>query len=121
MLEIKDLTVAVEGHEILHNVNLTIKTGEAHALFEERVLQTHDTETHGAVSHIRPSGGLRRIKVDVDDIIERAHGHGDRLAESLEVERTVLPDMSVEDDGAEIANSGFLFAAIQGDFGAQIG
>jgi Fe-S cluster assembly ATP-binding protein len=33
MLEIKDLTVAVEGKEILHAVNLTIKAGETHVLF----------------------------------------------------------------------------------------
>ena len=33
MLEIKQLTVAVESKEILHDVNLTIKTGETHALF----------------------------------------------------------------------------------------
>jgi len=28
MLEIKDLVVSVEGKEILHGVNLTIRTGE---------------------------------------------------------------------------------------------
>ncbi|MCX6003747.1 MAG: ABC transporter ATP-binding protein [Chloroflexi bacterium] len=33
MLEIKNLTVAVEGKEILHGVNLTIGTGETHVLF----------------------------------------------------------------------------------------
>jgi len=33
MLEIRRLTVAVEGKEILHDVNLTIKTGETHVLF----------------------------------------------------------------------------------------
>ena len=33
MLEIKDLVVAVEGKEILHGVNLTIRTGETHVLF----------------------------------------------------------------------------------------
>jgi len=33
MLEIKQLAVAVEGKEILHGINLTIKTGETHALF----------------------------------------------------------------------------------------
>jgi Fe-S cluster assembly ATP-binding protein len=33
MLEIKQLTVAVEGREILHDVNLSIKTGETHVLF----------------------------------------------------------------------------------------
>ena len=33
MLEIKDLVVAVEDKEILHGVNLTIRTGETHVLF----------------------------------------------------------------------------------------
>ena len=33
MLEIKQLSVAIEGREILHDVNLTIKTGETHVLF----------------------------------------------------------------------------------------
>jgi len=33
MLEIKQLTVAVEGREILHDVNLHIGTGETHVLF----------------------------------------------------------------------------------------
>ncbi len=33
MLKIKHLSVAVEGKEILHDVNLTIATGETHVLF----------------------------------------------------------------------------------------
>ena len=33
MLKIKDLSVAVEGKEILHDVNLTIRPGETHILF----------------------------------------------------------------------------------------
>ena len=33
MLEIKQLSVAVEGKEILHDVNLSIRTGETHVLF----------------------------------------------------------------------------------------
>jgi Fe-S cluster assembly ATP-binding protein len=33
MLEIKNLAVAVEGKEILHGVNLVIRTGETHVLF----------------------------------------------------------------------------------------
>jgi len=33
MLEIKHLAVAVEGKEILRDVNLTLKTGETHVLF----------------------------------------------------------------------------------------
>jgi len=33
MLKIKDLSVAVEGKEIIHDINLSIKTGETHVLF----------------------------------------------------------------------------------------
>jgi Fe-S cluster assembly ATP-binding protein len=33
MLKIKDLSVAVEGKEIIHDINMTIKTGETHVLF----------------------------------------------------------------------------------------
>jgi len=33
MLEIKNLSVAIEDKEILHNVNLTLNTGETHVLF----------------------------------------------------------------------------------------
>ena len=33
MLEIKHLAVAVEGKRILHDINLTIRAGETHALF----------------------------------------------------------------------------------------
>ena len=33
MLDIKELTVEVEGREILHDINLSIKTGETHVLF----------------------------------------------------------------------------------------
>jgi Fe-S cluster assembly ATPase SufC len=33
MLEVKNLAVAVEDREILHNVSLTIDTGETHILF----------------------------------------------------------------------------------------
>ncbi len=33
MLEIKQLAVAIDGKEILHDVSLTIKTGETNVLF----------------------------------------------------------------------------------------
>ena len=33
MLDIKGLTVKVEGHEILRDINLTMRTGETHVLF----------------------------------------------------------------------------------------
>jgi Fe-S cluster assembly ATP-binding protein len=33
MLKIKDLSVAVEGKEIIHDINITIRSGETHVLF----------------------------------------------------------------------------------------
>jgi Fe-S cluster assembly ATP-binding protein len=33
MLKIEDLSVAVEGKQIIHNINLNIQTGETHVLF----------------------------------------------------------------------------------------
>ena len=33
MLEVKGLNVEVEGKEILHDVNMTIREGETHVLF----------------------------------------------------------------------------------------
>ncbi len=33
MLKIKDLSVAVEGKQIIHDINMTIQTGETHVLF----------------------------------------------------------------------------------------
>src|SRR4030042_2608821 len=33
MLKIKDLSVAVEGKEIIHDVNMNIENGETHVLF----------------------------------------------------------------------------------------
>jgi Fe-S cluster assembly ATP-binding protein len=33
MIEIKDLTVAVEDKAIIHDVNITIRSGETHVLF----------------------------------------------------------------------------------------
>lgn len=33
MLKIKDLSVSVEGKEIIHDINMTIQTGETHVLF----------------------------------------------------------------------------------------
>ena len=34
MLKIENLSVAVQGRQILHDINLHIKPGEVHVLFE---------------------------------------------------------------------------------------
>ena len=93
---------------------------KANAFFVEGVLQAHDAETDGPVAHVGPFGGLGRVEVDVDDVVESANGNGDGFAERFEVERAVVADVGVQDDGAEIADGGFVVAAIEGDLGAEI-
>jgi len=62
---------------------------KATPLHVEGVGETHDAEADGAVAHVGSLGGLGRVEVDVDDVVERADGHADGLAELLVVERAV--------------------------------
>ncbi len=78
----------------------------------ERVRKAHDAEADGAVAQVGASGGLGRVEIDVDDVVERADGDADGVAELFEVERAVGLEMSVEDDGAEIADGGLVFAVL---------
>ena len=95
--------------------------GEGDALDVERVRQTHHAETDRAVAHIRALGRLGRVEVDVDDVVQRAHGDADRLAEFLVVERAVGHQVRVEDDRAEIADRGLVVRRVERDLGAEIG
>ena len=65
-------------------------------------------------------GGFGRVKVDVDDVVERANGDGDCFAKSFKIERAVVADVCVENDRAKIADGGLFLAAVESDFGAKI-
>lgn len=60
-LEIKDLNVTVEGRQILHDINLSIKTGETHVLF--------GPNGHGKTTLLMTIMGAPKYKVTKGSII----------------------------------------------------
>ena len=66
-------------------------------------------------------GGLRRVEVDVDDVVEGADGDRDGLAEHRMVDAAIGLEVRVEDDGAQVADGGLLGARIERDLRAEIG
>lgn len=93
---------------------------EAESFFEEGVLEAHDAEADGAVAEVGTFGGFGRVEVDVDDVIQGADGDVDGFTKHIEVEGAVVFDMSIEDDRAEVADGGFVFGGIEGDFRAEV-
>jgi hypothetical protein len=65
-------------------------------------------------------GGLGRVKINVDHVVERADGHADRLAELGVVEGAIGLQMGIQDDGAQIADGRLVVARVEGNLGAQI-
>ena len=72
----------------------------------ERILEAHDAEADGAVSDIGLSGLGHAVIVDVDDVIEHAHGGFAGLAKLFEIELAIF-EVVDQVDGAEVADSGF--------------
>ena len=60
-----------------------LRRGEGVAAEVERVREAHHAEADRAVAAVRRSRRLGRVEVDVDDVVERADGDADRLAELL--------------------------------------
>ena len=94
--------------------------GKADALLKESVLQTHDAQADGPVTHVGSSGRFGRVEVDVDDVIERSDRDGDCFSKSFKIKRAVVSDVRIENDRAKIANSCLFFAAVESDLGAKI-
>ena len=86
--------VADRFHELVVEVNGGIG-GKLEVLLEEGILETHDTESDGAVAAVGRFRGVGGVEVDVDDVIECADGDGDGLTEHLVVEHAVFGDVGV--------------------------
>ena len=70
------------------------------------------------------AGFLDGVVVDVDHVIEHAHGSIDCALEFVVVEFwsvCALFKVLNEVDRAQVANSGFSVAGIEGDFSTQVG
>jgi energy-coupling factor transporter ATP-binding protein EcfA2 len=62
MLEIKNLQVRGGGKDILRGINLTVNTGEVHAIMgPQRLGQEHARPRHRRPSGLRSGGGLHHL------------------------------------------------------------
>ena len=92
--------------------------GRAH--FIQRVLEAHQAHAHGAVAQVGILGLLHGVVVDVDHVVQHAHGRVHGLAQLVVVDLAVL-DVLDQVHGAQVADRGFGVAGVERDLGAQIG
>ena len=97
---------------------------EAQPLEKEAVLKAHDAHSHGAMPEIGIPGLLGGVEIQIDHVIQHPNGGGDAVFQKgLAESRSAgfpIDDVPSQIDAAQIANGGFIFAVVQGDFGAQI-
>ena len=55
--------------------------GDAHVL--QRILEAHDAEAHRAVAQVGAAGLGDGVEIDVDDVVEHAHGDVDGALEPV--------------------------------------
>jgi len=95
--------------------------GEGDVATVEAILETHHAHADRTVAEVGDLGGLGRVEVDVDDVIEGADGDRDGLTEHRMVDAAIGLEVRVEDDGAQIADGGLLGTRVERDLGAEIG
>ncbi len=96
---------------------------ERQAQPEEHILQSHDTQSHGAPAHVGRLRGGDRVVGQINDPIELAHGHFNRVGELLEIEALCAArnaDVTREVDRAKVANGGLPGVSDLENLGAQV-
>ena len=83
------------------------------------VLEAHDAEANWAVLEVGIARLRHRVVVDVDNVIEHAHGDLDGLFQLGGVELAV-DDVVRQVDRAQVAHGDFVGVGVQGDLGAQV-
>src|SRR5882724_3457744 len=85
---------------------------EGQAQLKENIMQSHEPEAYRTPSHVRSSGRVDRIEIEVDDPVELAYRQLDGLRELLEVE-SPIGDVACEIDRPQVAHRAF---GVRGDF-----
>ena len=85
----------------------------------QRVLEAHDPQADRTVLEVRITRLRHRVVVDVDHVIEHAHGHVDGALELGGVQLAVH-DVVRQVDRAQVADRDFILVGVQGDLGAQV-
>ncbi len=85
----------------------------------QSVLEAHDAQTDRTVAEVGVLRLRHRVVVDVDHVIEHAHGgvHGALQLGGIEV---AVDDVVRQVDRAQVANGDFVLVGVQGDLGAQV-
>ncbi len=86
----------------------------------ERILEAHHAQPHRAVPHVGVARLPDRVVIDVDHVVEHAHGRGHGLLELALVDLSVL-EVAGQVDGAQVADGDLAVVGIQRDLGAQVG
>ena len=99
--------------------------GVGHAQLVQAILEAHDAQSDRSVPQIGIARLLDRVVVDVDDVVEHAHGRRHRLLQLHLIDHLapVRPVRQMLDqiDRAEVAHRDLGIARVQGDLGAQVG
>ena len=93
--------------------------GVADAELPERVLEPHQTETDRAVAQVRGARLRDGVVVEVDHVVEHAHGDAHRLPQSVVVD-ALGADVGGEVDRAEVADGDLVPAGVEQDLGAEV-
>ena len=83
------------------------------------VLEAHQAHADRAVAHIGVARLFDRVEVQVDHVVQHAHG-GAHGAGELGVVELAIADMVGQVDRAEVAHGDFAVAGVQRDLGAQV-
>ncbi len=84
------------------------------------VLEAHQAEADRTVLEVGVACLRYRVVVDVDDVIEHAHGGLHGAAEFLDIQLAV-DDVVDQVDRTQVADGDLVLVGVQGDLGAQVG
>ena len=112
--------VADRLHEFIVEFDRLLR-GERNVFGVKRILQTHDAKTDRTVAHVRSFGSLRRVKVNVDDIVQSSDRRADGIPQLLVINRSVALEVRIENDRTKVANGRFVRSGVESDFRAKVG
>ena len=91
-----------------------------HAHFVQAILEAHDAQADRSMLEIGVASLVDGVIVDVDHVVEHAHGGRHRVLQLFLVELAIL-DMGNQVYRAQIADRNLAFRGIERDLGAKVG
>src|SRR5690606_26735682 len=97
-----------------------LRRGIRDVLDVQRILEAHDAHAYRAVLDVGVTRLRYAVVVDVDHVIEHAHGGLDGLLQLDQVEATFAGYVLCHVHRAQVTHGNFILAGVQGDLGAQV-